>query len=83
MLGGVENAKAWSPSARWGSVMYGTTPKVPRCLNCDRPMQLFRTTSRYGEVPDLYSFCCVACDEWHVEKATPHLIPARSTAHKM
>ena len=62
--------------------MYGTTPKTPRCLNCARPMQLFRRTSRYGGLPDLYSFHCVACDEWHVEEGDAvRLVPARS--HKM
>jgi len=31
-------------------------------------MQLLRQTSRYGGLRDLYSFSCVACDEWHVEE---------------
>ena len=53
---------------RWGSVMLGTIPKAPRCFNCARPMQLLRQTSRYGGLRDLYSFSCVACDEWHVEE---------------
>jgi hypothetical protein len=48
--------------------MLGSTPKAPRCLNCARPMQLSRKTLRYGALPDLYSFCCLACDEWHVEE---------------
>ena len=45
-----------------------TAPKPPRCHSCAKPMQLLRRTSRYGGLPDLYSFCCVACDEWHVEE---------------
>jgi hypothetical protein len=31
-------------------------------------MQLFRRTSRFGGLPDLYSFYCLECDEWHVEE---------------
>ena len=56
--------------------MFGTTPKAPRCLNCARPMQLSRKTSRYGGLPDLYSFYCLACDEWHarlVRLVAPHI----------
>jgi hypothetical protein len=45
-----------------------TAPKTPRCLNCAQPMQLLRRTSRFGELPDLYSFYCCTCDEWHVEE---------------
>jgi hypothetical protein len=44
-------------------------PEPPRCISCARPMQLFRRTSRFGGLPDLYSFYCLACDEWHVEEA--------------
>ena len=43
-------------------------PKPPRCHKCARPMQLFRRTSRFGGLPDLYSFYCLECDEWHVEE---------------
>jgi len=82
MLGGVKNAKTWSPCAVGGSVMHGIMPKAPRCINCARPMLLSRTTSRFGGLPDLYSFNCVACDEWHVEEGDAvQLVPARSTAH--
>jgi hypothetical protein len=42
--------------------------KPPRCLGCARPMQLLRRTSRFGGLPDLHSFYCLACDEWHVEE---------------
>jgi hypothetical protein len=63
---------------RWGPSMFGTTPKAPRCLNCARPMQLSRKTSRYGALPDLYSFYCLACDEWHVEEGEAiRLVAAR------
>ena len=43
-------------------------PKIPRCLSCAQPMQLLRRTSRFGELPDLYTFYCRTCDEWHVEE---------------
>jgi hypothetical protein len=43
-------------------------PKAPRCHSCARPMRLLRRTSRFGGLPDLYSFYCVTCDEWHVEE---------------
>ena len=42
--------------------------KPPCCVNCARPMQLLRRTSRFGGLPDLYSFYCVTCDDWHVEE---------------
>jgi hypothetical protein len=64
--------------------MFGVTLKRPRCPNCTSPTQLFRGTSRYGVLPDLYSFNHVACDERHVEEGDAvQLVPARSTtAHK-
>ena len=45
-----------------------SAPKPPRCVTCARSMQLLRRTSRFGGLPDLYSFYCVTCDEWHVEE---------------
>jgi hypothetical protein len=51
--------------------MHGATPKSPRCPNCARPMQLLRRTSRFNGLPDLCSFYCCACDEWHVEEVGP------------
>ena len=48
-----------------------SAPQPPRCHSCARPMQLIRRTSRFGGLPDLYSFYCVACDEWHVEEGGP------------
>jgi hypothetical protein len=60
--------------------MFGTTPKAPRSLNCARLMQFSRKTSRYGGLPDLYSFYCLACDEWHVEEGEAVRLVS---AHKM
>lgn len=45
-----------------------TAPRTPRCSSCAQPMQLLRRTSRFDELPDLCSFYCCACDEWHVEE---------------
>jgi hypothetical protein len=45
-----------------------SAPKPPRCPGCASPMQLFSRTSRLGGLPDLYSFYCCTCDEWHVVK---------------
>jgi hypothetical protein len=55
------------------------TPKAPRCVNCARLMQLLRKTSRFAGLPDLLSFYCVTCDEWHVEEAEamPNRLPHR------
>ena len=44
--------------------------KTLRCCHCARPMQLLRRTSRFGGLPDLCSFYCVACDAWHVEEGS-------------
>jgi hypothetical protein len=44
------------------------SPKAPRCPGCAQPMQLLRRTSRFGGLPDLYSFYCCTCDAWHVEE---------------
>jgi hypothetical protein len=43
-------------------------PRSPRCVGCARPMQLIRRTPRFGELPDLYTFECRACGEWHIEE---------------
>ena len=45
-----------------------SAPQPPSFHSCARPMQLLRRTSRFGGLPDLYSFYCLACDEWHVEE---------------
>ena len=48
-----------------------TAPRPPRCAGCAQPMQLLRRTPRFDGLPDLYSFDCCTCDQWHVEEATP------------
>jgi hypothetical protein len=45
-----------------------SAPKPPRCVRCAAPMQLLRRTTRFGKLPDVYTFYCCVCDEWHVEE---------------
>ena len=45
-----------------------SAPKPPRCHSCARPMQLLRRTSRFGGLPDLYSFYCVACKAYKLRQ---------------
>jgi hypothetical protein len=43
-------------------------PSAPRCLGCARPMKFVRRTRRFGGLPDLYTFHCRGCSEWHTEE---------------
>jgi hypothetical protein len=45
-----------------------TILKRPRCVGCARPMRLIRKTLQFGGLPDLYTFECEACGEWHIEE---------------
>ena len=52
-----------------GKYTNNPAPKFLRSTNGPRPMQqLIRRTARFNGLPDLYSFYCVVCDEWHVEE---------------
>jgi hypothetical protein len=44
-------------------------------------MRLVRRTPRFGGLPDLYSFYCLQCEEWHVEEgdAVADELPHRRT----
>jgi hypothetical protein len=44
-------------------------PKPPLCPSCAQIMRLARTTSRFGNLPDLYVFDCRACGVSHIEAA--------------
>jgi hypothetical protein len=57
------------------------SPLPPRCFDCARPMRLVRRTPRFGGLPDLYSFYCLQCEEWHVEEgdAVADELPHRRT----
>jgi hypothetical protein len=43
-------------------------PRPPRCLRCAQPMKFVRRTLRFGGLPDLYTFECRECGEWHTEE---------------
>jgi hypothetical protein len=45
------------------------TPRLPLCPSCAQIMRLARTTSRFGNLPDLYVFECRACGVLHVDEA--------------
>ena len=44
-------------------------PASPHCPACAQIMRLARITSRFGDLPDLYSFECRACGVSHIEPA--------------
>ena len=46
-------------------------PKQPHCPSCARLMRLARITSRFDDLPDLYTFECRACGVSHIEAALP------------
>jgi len=48
-------------------------PASPLCPSCAQIMQLARITSRFGDLPDLYTFACRACGVSHIE---PGLSPS-------
>jgi hypothetical protein len=45
------------------------TPRPPLCPSCAQTMRLARTTSRFGNLPDLYTFECRACGVSHIDAA--------------
>jgi len=44
-------------------------PASPHCPSCGQIMRLARITSRFGDLPDLYTFECQACGVSHIEPA--------------
>jgi hypothetical protein len=44
-------------------------PKTPLCPSCAQIMRLAHLTSRFGDLPDLYTFECRACGVTHIEAA--------------
>jgi hypothetical protein len=36
-------------------------PRPPPCPSCSQIMRLAQTTSRFGELPDIYTFECRVC----------------------
>jgi hypothetical protein len=45
-------------------------PASPLCPSCGQIMRLARITSRFFDLPDLYTFECRACGVSHIEVAT-------------
>ena len=43
------------------------TPRTPLCPSCAQIMRVARITSRFGGLPDLYTFECRACGVSHIE----------------
>ena len=48
---------------------YELSPISPHCPACAQVMRLARITSRFGDLPDLYTFECLACGVSHIEPA--------------
>jgi|SRR5215470_17232843 len=44
-------------------------PASPHCPACGQVMRLARITSRFGDLPDIYTFECRACGVSHIEPA--------------
>jgi hypothetical protein len=44
-------------------------PKSPHCPACAQIMRLARITSRFDDLPNLYTFECRACGLSHIEPA--------------
>ena len=44
-------------------------PRPPHCPSCAQIMRLARITSRFDDLPDLYTFECRACGVSHIEAA--------------
>jgi hypothetical protein len=50
-------------------------PRPPHCPSCAQIMRLARITSRFDDLPDLYTFECRACGVSHIEAAAPFAAP--------
>ena len=48
---------------------YKCAPRPPLCPSCAQIMRLARITSRFGDLPELYTFECRACGASHIEAA--------------
>ena len=55
----------------WDKCSNKSAPKPsrpPLCFGCARPMQLVRRTSRFGGLPEVFTFDCRACGVSHIEE---------------
>jgi hypothetical protein len=46
-----------------------SAPQSPRCPGCAQIMRLAGITSRFDDLPDLYTFECSGCGVSHIEAA--------------
>jgi len=46
-----------------------SAPKQPLCPSCAQIMPLARATSRFNDLPELYTFECRACGVSHIDSA--------------
>ena len=53
-------------------------PASPHCPACGQIMRLARMTSRFGDLPDLYTIECRACGVSHIEPALSSSIAGRA-----
>jgi len=58
-----------------------SAPKQPHCPSCAQIMRLARITSRFDDLPELYTFECRACGVSHIESA-PLLTSREQIAHE-
>ena len=58
-------------------------PKQPHCSSCAQIMRLARITSRFDELPELYTFECQACGVSHIEAAVLVFLPREQIAHEV
>lgn len=52
-----------------------SAPRQPHCPSCAQLMRLARITSRFDDLPELYTFECRACGVSHIEAALPSVLP--------
>jgi hypothetical protein len=52
-------------------------PKQPHCPSCAQIMRLARITTRFDDLPELYTFECQACGVSHIEAAV-HVFSPRA-----
>ena len=57
-------------------------PKQPHCPSCAQIMLLARITSRFDDLPELYTFECRACGVSHIEAALPLVLPREQIARE-
>ena len=58
-------------------------PKQPHCPSCAQIMRLARITSRFDDLPELYTFECQACGVSHIEAAVLVLLPPEQIADEV